>query len=98
MHDLNFQNQQALNEEALVERAVNTGIGRGVFLPCLANGGKERVRQDLEEGRKLGIQGTPAFIVGKIGRNREVNAVATLSGAQPFEKFASILEKALAGR
>jgi protein-disulfide isomerase len=44
------------------------------------------VQRDLDEGKRLGITGTPAFFVN--GR--------PLSGAQPLEAFVRVIEDELA--
>jgi predicted DsbA family dithiol-disulfide isomerase len=43
------------------------------------------VQQDVEEGTRAGVTGTPAFFIN--GR--------LLSGAQPLERFARVIEEEL---
>jgi protein-disulfide isomerase len=57
------------------------------FDACVAAGThKAAVQADIDEGRKLGVTGTPAFFIN--GR--------LVSGAQPFEHFARIIDDELA--
>ncbi len=46
------------------------------------------VRNDMNDGRAFGISGTPGFVV----YNTETGAYETLSGAQPFVRFSSVIE------
>jgi protein-disulfide isomerase len=56
---------------------------------------KDRVLNDLKEGMKLGIRGTPAFILGNYNaETREVHG-ELLSGAVSVEKFSETIEKYL---
>ena len=57
------------------------------FDRCLAEGAhRATVQRDLDEGRRLGITGTPAFFIN--GR--------PLTGAQPLEVFVRVVEEELA--
>lgn len=46
---------------------------------------KEQVKQDMEDGQKAGVQGTPFFLINGI----------PVSGAQPYENFVAAIEKQL---
>ena len=64
MHDLIFQNQDALQPDDLIEYAAAAGIDAEAVADDLANGAtRERVQRDLESGERSGISGTPAFFV-----------------------------------
>ena len=85
-HDKLFANQQALGKDQLRVYAAEVGLNGEEFNACF-DGGKYRdeVQQDMKEGGALGVTGTPAFFVN--GR--------FLSGAQPFESFARIIDEEL---
>jgi protein-disulfide isomerase len=59
------------------------------LLACIDEGRySDEVAGDFEEARQLGLNGTPAFIInGKL-----------LSGAQPTEVFAQVLDQELQGQ
>jgi protein-disulfide isomerase len=58
-----------------------------VFEQCLSSGKYQAaVQQDVEEGSRLGVTGTPTFFI-----NGQM-----LSGAQPVEKFVQMIEDELA--
>ena len=85
-HDRLFQNQRALQVDALKKHAADLGLDAGKFDTCVDSGKyTSRVRTGLEEGVALGVQSTPSvFINGRL-----------LMGAQPFEAFQAIIDDEL---
>ena len=87
MHDLLWANNAKLQPEDLKGHAATLGLDPGTFAECLASGRHAGlVERDVEAGRAYGVSGTPAFFVN--GR--------PLTGAQPFEAFAAIIDDELA--
>ncbi len=83
MHDKMFQNNNLLSASNLKRFAAETGLNMTDFNLCLDSGiMRARVARDNEEGRKLGVTGTPAFFVN--GQKIE--------GAQPFSVFKSAID------
>jgi protein-disulfide isomerase len=71
------------NVRYIVEKA---GVSKEKFEKCIADGKMAKeVETDLEDGRKLGVNGTPAFFINGI----------SVEGAQPFSSFEEIIEKEL---
>ena len=66
------------------------------FDNCLDN---ERYRglvnQDIEDGAKLGITGTPGFFLGYLDHNSGKIHGEILSGALPYDSFQKNIEKYL---
>ena len=56
---------------------------------------KERVLNDLKEGMKLGIRGTPTFILGTYDKDTRVVHGELMSGAVSEENFKQAIEKYL---
>ena len=56
---------------------------------------KDRVLDDLKEGMKLGIRGTPTFILGTYDTDTRVVQGELMSGAVSEEKFKEVIEKYL---
>jgi protein-disulfide isomerase len=85
-HDRLFENQRALQVDALKKHAVDLGLEAGAFGTCLDSGKyADRVRAGLQAGARLGVGSTPSiFINGRL-----------LTGAQPFEAFQSIIDEEL---
>jgi len=73
------------NDETLVEMGKNAGLKEDEIREALYSETFENeVREDIENARKLGIQGVPFFVL---------NQKYAISGAQPVEVFVEALEK-----
>jgi protein-disulfide isomerase len=86
MHDLIFANQREISPEKYVEWAQQLGLDMDRFRADYASAEvKAIVDADFKEAQSLGVTGTPAFFVN--GR--------FLSGAKPFEEFATLIDAEL---
>jgi protein-disulfide isomerase len=86
-HDLIFANQRQLGEKIYTRYALELGLDLKQFKKDMASSSvNDRVQEDLKVAQSLGISGTPTFVInGK-----------TLSGAQPFAAFKSVIDAELA--
>jgi protein-disulfide isomerase len=86
LHDVLFANQQALQPDELKKHAAGVGVDPAKFNACLdASKYGERVQQQMSVGTQLGVGSTPSiFINGRL-----------VSGAQPYEVFAAIIDEEL---
>ncbi len=68
MHDLLFENQNALEDEDLAKNALILHLDIPLFITQLASGAfLERVKEDVVSGLKSGVNGTPTFFInGKL--------------------------------
>ena len=85
-HDRLFANQQTLDVEFLKKYAADTGLDAAKFSACMdtAKYG-DRVQEQMGIGARLGVESTPTtFINGRL-----------VSGAQPYEVFAAIIDEEL---
>ena len=97
MHDALFvnnrdvENQGSFVPKRLTEIAKIAGVNEAKFQSCFDSCKyEEQVKQDLADGTKAGMQGTPFFVI-----TYTTNGVAkttTLDGAQPFSQFQVTLE------
>ena len=86
-HDVLFDKAPRSSADDLTAYAREVGLDLAKFDRCLASGKqKELVQKDIDEGARLGVNGTPAFFI-----NGEL-----LSGAQPLESFARVVDRELA--
>jgi protein-disulfide isomerase len=86
MHDKLFANQQNIKRVDLERYAQEIGLDMAKFKQALdSNAYKGRVDQDMAVAGQIGVDGTPAFFIN--GR--------LLSGAQPLEKFKTIVDEEL---
>jgi len=80
MHDLLFENQDALEDEDLAEYAATLGLDAKQLMGEVRNRAhEERIREDLQTGRRLGVNGTPTFFVNGVPYEGEVEVNALLT-------------------
>ena len=86
-HDRLFANQEALQPENLKKYAADLSLDTAKFNACLDESKfGDRVREGVAQGSRLGVNSTPTIYVN--GR--------LLSGAQPYEVFAAVIDEELA--
>ena len=86
-HDVLFAQAPRASSDDLNQYAGQVGLDSNKFKSCLFQDlHHQAVQRDLDEGNRLGLDGTPAFFIN--GR--------FLSGSQPLEKFVQIIEEELA--
>ncbi len=86
MHKLMFGNQAKLTVADLKDNAKTLGLDTEKFNACLdGNKMKAKVDADTEAGKKVGVNGTPAFFINGV----------MISGAQPFTEFAKVIDQEL---
>jgi protein-disulfide isomerase len=86
-HDTLYHNAPKLSPVELKAYAKEMKLDTAAFDQCLASGKhKSAVQQDLNEGAKLGLTGTPTFFIN--GHE--------MSGALPLEAFSTVIDEELA--
>jgi protein-disulfide isomerase len=85
-HDRLFANQQALDVEFLKKYAADAGLDAAKFGACMDTAKySDRVQEQMGIGARLGVESTPTvFVNGRL-----------VSGAQPYEVFAEIIDEEL---
>ena len=82
-HDVLYANAPKADATDLSSYAEQVGLDVPAFEKCVASGEfRDVVQKDIEEGTRLGVNGPPAFFIN--GR--------LLSGAEPIERFAAIID------
>jgi protein-disulfide isomerase len=92
LHDKLFANQQHIKRDDLDGYARDMGLDMSAWAAALdgsAHGGE--IRADEDAAGAASISGTPAFLVVS-GSTRHAYFI---SGAQPYEKFRRVIERAL---
>ncbi len=85
-HDKLYVSSPKLGVEEVKAVAKEVGLDVGRFDQCLSSGKlRAAVQKDYAEAAQLGLSGTPAFFIN----GREI------SGAQPLEAFAAIIDEEL---
>jgi protein-disulfide isomerase len=86
-HDALFENPDKLSREGVRELASSLKLDEKQFDSCLSSGKyRAKVEQDLQDGIRAGVYGTPGIFINGI----------FLSGAQPEAAFERIIETELA--
>ena len=84
MHNELFANQSKLGESFYDEAAKKIGLNLEKFKADYNSPeAKAKVQKDAQSGQKVGIQGTPGFLVNGV----------KVSGAQPVEQFKKIIDR-----
>jgi len=63
MHDLLYENQQALDDRSLVGYATQLGFSKALIESALGGEFATRVRRDFTSGVRSGVNGTPSLFV-----------------------------------
>jgi protein-disulfide isomerase len=85
-HDKLYANSPKAGVEELKSYAKEVGLNTASFDQCYGSGKfRAAVQKDLNDGAQLGVTGTPTFFIN--GRE--------MSGAQPVEAFAAIIDEEL---
>jgi protein-disulfide isomerase len=93
MHDLLFENQSRLGAELYTQLASRLDLDVGKFQACLADPKtKQRIDAHAALGDRAGVQGTPAFLIGRIKDGVLIDA-RLLAGARGFDEFARIVDQ-----
>lgn len=96
MREVLFDSQSALRPETYIKLAAELGLNSDQFSACLQDPRvAARVRDEVKLGESLGVQGTPAFVIGRVREGILTNATL-MSGAQPLANFEQLLDPLLA--
>lgn len=63
MHDLLYENQEALDERSLVGYATQLGLGKELIEAALRGDFTAKVRHDFTGGVRSGVNGTPCLFI-----------------------------------
>lgn len=98
MHDLLFADQRAMADQNFKDHAASMGLDVEAFSACLeSDAHMVQIRADQAEGQKLGISGTPSFVVGLTDSDDPdtVHLTKFIRGAQPFATFSAAIDDLL---
>jgi protein-disulfide isomerase len=89
---------RTLSQEAIDQRAGALGINSAQLDACMASTRfADLIQHNTEEAAKMNIEGTPTFLIGKIGPNGNIVKVSKpVIGAQPFGAFKAVIDPLLA--
>jgi len=95
MRESLFENQHSLSAPTFQKIADDLHLNANKFNACLKDPKSlAQIQAQAQLGESLGVQGTPAFLVGKIRDGKLVDG-ELISGAQPMTRFESVLDPLL---
>lgn len=99
LHAVLFANQRALSVADLSGHAVTVGLDKGRFEACLASGKMAvRVKAEMDEAMRMGVTGTPMFLLGTPNPDGTITVKKGINGAHPAAVFAEAVADIVAGR
>jgi len=94
MHDALFEGGGKFSRDDILSYANSIGLQTDPFKSCLTSGRYDKdIKQDIQDAGKVGIRGTPAFVVGRTTDDL-VNGTL-ISGTRPFSTFQKEIDKLL---
>ena len=77
MHDLLFENQDALEDDDLAKYAASLGLDAPRLMSEVQSGmHRARIRDDFKSGARFGVNGTPTFFINGYRYDGELSASA----------------------
>lgn len=98
MHNLLFDNQRALGVANIKKFAETLSLDTVAFNECLDKGKYiKRVNDDIASGSKLGVKGTPGFVLGVTDPDdpNKARISVFIKGAQSLDNFKRTIDKLL---
>lgn len=98
MHDIMFANMKQLSNEDLKAHAAAIELDAAEFAECLDSRKYEKqVNSDIAAATKMGITGTPGFLLGVTDRSDPNKALMKvfIRGAQSFDNFKASIDNML---
>ena len=94
MHTQLFGNQRAFQPADLTASAQKLGLNLPAFQQCMSAQAvaPTKIRQDMEEGTRAAITGTPTFFIGTLTKDGKIKVARRLVGAQQFAAFKTVLD------
>ncbi|MBZ5671757.1 MAG: thioredoxin domain-containing protein [Acidobacteriia bacterium] len=84
-----YSRQSDLSDDGLMRDAAELGLDQARFNQCFTSGSTTgRIRQDLADGKALGVDRTPTFFIGQ----------KRIEGALPVAEFSQLVDQELASR
>lgn len=97
LHTRLFANQQALADNDLLAHAKAVGLDARRFQSCVVSGPvSARIRQDLEDGARAGVSGTPTMFLGTLEKDGQVRVLRRVVGAVSYASVKATIDALLA--
>jgi protein-disulfide isomerase len=92
VHDRLFNNQQRLQLAQLPTYAQGLGLNDARFAACMSTPASlGRINSDKQDGVRVGVTGTPGFLVGQVLGNGQVRLLRRFKGAADLARFRAVV-------
>lgn len=99
MHDILYENQNALEDSYLAEYASQLGLDRRALLRDIKESRfEQRIREDFMSGVKSGVNGTPTFFINGFRYDGDYDVKSLLAALEEAEPEPSGAPAASSGR
>lgn len=93
MHDAIFETKGQASDELIDEVVKKNKLDGKALKTCLDEPAQlSKVESDIALGSRLGVNGTPAFLIGKI-KDKQLVDYQRFDGVQSFETFVGMIDK-----
>lgn len=92
-HDSLFRHPQTLDKKSLTQDAIAIGLNLEDFQACIAADVSVKVKSEGDFAQSLKLVGTPAFMIGTLGRDKRVRVSEIITGAKPLTVFAEAIDR-----
>lgn len=89
MHDRLFLDRSKLSSTDLSAYAAALGLDMTRFAQCLGGEMRAKILAHRDEGKRLGVTGTPVFFLGTVQADGSVKLAKRISGVNSIERFRS---------
>lgn len=94
MHDALFS--QTLSDAQIRQHAVKVGLESPAFDACMAADSRTLILEDLADGQRVGVVGTPTFLIGVKRPGGKMRITSVLHGRQGISAITAAVEAAAA--
>jgi len=94
MHDFLFREQSGMSTEFLRSAPQTLGLESELFEKCMSSTGPQRVKADLQQGKTIGVSGTPTFL-GGLRQEDKLRVIERLKGVQSYDQFDEFIDRLL---
>ena len=98
MHDALFNDQKANSDADFQKMAADMGLDVAAFTACMdTDKFADQIKADIAEGQKVGISGTPSFVLGLTDPDdpSKVHLTKFIRGAQGLPAFSAAIDELL---
>lgn len=98
VHDELFKSAKTFTPASLGGIITSSGVEGAAFGQCLASKAEGLVRKSMADAAQLGLQTTPAFLLGKRTAKGELRVLEVIRGARPLPVFAEAITRVLSAK